>query len=49
MASLLDQQSEVGAHNRMGLSCIIPDKDLSSSNRYTMYPGKLGGTKGVSW
>ena len=33
VASLLEQQSHVGAHNRMGLSCVIPDGDPSDLAR----------------
>ena len=35
IASLLDQQSDIAAHNRMGLSCVIPDVELADSNRCT--------------
>ena len=32
VTTLLDQQSAIGAHNRIGLSSVIADKDPSYSN-----------------
>lgn len=37
VASLLDQHSDIGTHNRTGLSCVIPDPELSDSNRYNIW------------
>lgn len=34
VASLLDQQSEIAAHNKMGLSCVVSDSEVADSNRY---------------
>lgn len=37
VASLLEQQSEIGAHNRVGLSCVLSDKDPSNCSRYKQF------------